>query len=227
MPRLTRIQKIAHVYPKNKHRLGLPNLLMESDQRCAYCLEHVLDIGRKTMEVDHFNPTLRHPDRNRHGNLLASSRHTNGNKSDFWPTPDQRKRGFYIIDPYDENDYGPHIIEKLATGELQGLTKTGRFHIEKLDLNADHLVRKRRNRTVILNASLSAVAALSTNEGRLGISPLAIHLKAIWEVLDSMIPPLPGNPLYDKCEAIKSKLISSQSTGNQKTIKKKKASNKK
>ena len=152
LPRLSRRKDINWIYPPTRYRTALGILLAESDNRCVYSLVHVKDIGRKILEVDHYNPTLVHPDRNRHGNLVAASRYANGAKGDYWPTAEDLKRGLYIIDPYSEADYGEHIFENANTGELAGTTATGRWHIERLDLNAEHLVLKRLDRTRFIAA---------------------------------------------------------------------------
>jgi hypothetical protein len=176
-PRLERVKDAGTQYPKNKHRAALTSLLRETGDRCGYSLQHMRDFGRKTMEVDHFNPKLRHPFRNRHGNLIAASRHCNGAKSDTWPTEEERREGLYLINPYEEADYGKHIVEDLRTGELIGKTAAGRWHIEILDLNADHLVQKRLDRTRLNKTFLMAAMAS-------GADPTNALLRAVCSKLE-------------------------------------------
>lgn len=191
-PRLERVKPAKTQYPKTKYRQALGALLRETGDRCGYSLQHLNDLGRKSMEVDHFNPKLRHPFRNRHGNLIAASRHCNGAKSNTWPTEEDRRQGIYLINPYDEADYGKHIVEDRTTGILSGKTVAGRWHIEILDLNADHLVQKRLDRTQLGKAFLAAAMASgvdSTNE--LLRAVFAKLQEAQSSMLPIMIPELP------------------------------------
>ena len=151
LPRLKRIVAESKLYAKTKYRDAIKGLLAETGGRCGYSMQHVRDFGLRSMEVDHFNPTLKHPARNQHGNLIPASRHCNGVKSQTWPSQDQQKKNLRFINPYEEMDYGYHIFENRKTGELVGKTCTGRWHIEMLDLNAEHLVQKRLDRTILLN----------------------------------------------------------------------------
>lgn len=192
-PRLERGKPVSAQYPKTKYRQALPSLLMETGDRCGYSLQHVLDLGLKSMEVDHINPKLRHPFRNRHGNLITASRHCNGAKSDTWPSAEDRKAGLYLINPYEEADYGKHIIEDRATGILSGKTIAGKWHIEILDLNAAHLVTKRLDRTQLGNAFLAAAMASGTDStNELLRAVIAKLQEAQSSMLPIMIPELPA-----------------------------------
>jgi len=165
---------------------------METDGRCAYSLQPVNDLGRKSMEVDHFDPTLKHPFKNRHGNLVPASRHCNGAKSDTWHTEEDRQLGLYIINPYYEKDYGRHLSEDRNTGELIGKTVTGRWHIDVLDLNADHLVTKRLDRTKIHDTLLSAALASGADPTNAAFLRLLQMLSGLQKTLMlKMIPILP------------------------------------
>jgi hypothetical protein len=145
------------------------------------------------MEVDHFNPILNHPARNLHGNLIPASRHCNGFKSQTWPSQDQQAKGLRFINPYEEQDYGVHIFEDRKTGKLVGKTPTGRWHVEMLDLNAEHLVQKRLDRTDIANA-LKRCAYLSgadpTNEVYAALTKLLPVVNDT--MLSTMIPEIPA-----------------------------------
>ncbi len=145
------------------------------------------------MEVDHFNPKLRHPFRNRHGNLIVASRHCNGAKSDTWPTEEDRRQGIYLINPYEEEDYGRHIVEDTVSGKLVGRTVAGRWHIEILDLNADHLVQKRLDRTRLANTFLAAAMASGSDSSNEMLRALFAKLdEAKSTMLPFMIPTLPA-----------------------------------
>ncbi len=155
-------------------------------------MQHVRDFGIRTMEVDHFNPTLKHPARNLHGNLIPASRHCNGFKSQTWPTQDQQAKGLRFINPYQETDYGFHIFEARKTGKLVGKTPTGRWHVEMLDLNAEHLVLKRLDRTNLANF-LKTCAYVSGADPTNGVyDALTTLLPAVNDsMLATMIPEIP------------------------------------
>lgn len=144
------------------------------------------------MEVDHFDPTLKHPFRNRHGNLVSASHHCNGKKSDTWHTEEDREQGIYIINPYHEEDYGRHLLEDRKTGKLVGNTVAGRWHIEVLDLNAEHIVTKRLDRTK-MNDTLLAAAMASGADPTNAVLLNLLHMLAELQktLMLKMIPVLP------------------------------------
>ncbi len=196
LPRLERLKDPKWQYPKTKYRSALAALLSETDHRCGYSLQPEADLGRKSIEVDHFNPTLRHPFRNRHGNLIASCRHCNGAKGQRWSTKEERDSGLYIINPYEEQDYGRHIIEDRTTGKLVGITPTGKWHIQVLDMNADHFVSKRLARTELKESLTSAAYAT----GQDPTNQLYTNLVSLFHVLQhtlmtQFIPELPDRAM--------------------------------
>lgn len=99
------------------------------------------------MEVDHFDPRKKSNLHQKYDNLFLSTRHCNKSKRDAWPTTSQRKRGLRLLNPCEETDYGVHIFENIATGELFSPTPEGRFHLRVMDLNAPHFVNERKLRT--------------------------------------------------------------------------------
>lgn len=103
--------------------------------------------SQRDLHVDHFNPTLTHPDRNRYGNLFLASSHCNGLKSNTWPTRAERKRDKRFLNPRREMDYGGQIFEVPETHRLVGTTPAARYHIRILGLNAPHLVNLRKERS--------------------------------------------------------------------------------
>ena len=192
-PRLKRIVPESKQYAKTTYRKALKELLGETGGRCGYSMQHVRDFGTRTMEVDHFNPTLKHPPRNRHGNLIAASRHCNGFKSQTWPSSEKQAKGLRFINPYEEMDYGVHIVEDLKTGKLVGKTDAGRWHIEMLDLNTEHLVTKRLDRTKLANM-LKKCAYVSGADPTNGVfEALKDLLPTVHEtMLSTMIPMIAG-----------------------------------
>lgn len=191
-PRLKRLVPDDQQYGKSTYRRAIKTLLGESGGRCGYSMEHVFDFGLRTMEVDHFDPTLTHPSRNRHGNLIAASRHCNGTKSENWPSDKLQKKGVRFLNPYIESDYGVHIFENLDTGELLGTTPAGRWQIEMLDLNADHLVRKRLDRTRLSKELKRCAYCSGADPSNEAFNALTELLPTVHETLcKKMIPPIP------------------------------------
>jgi hypothetical protein len=145
------------------------------------------------MEVDHFDPTLIHPARNRHENLIAASRHCNGHKSEYWPSHKLQEKGVRFLNPYLEADYGVHIFENLDTGELYGTSPSGRWQIEMLDLNADHLVRKRLDRTKLSTELKRCAFCSGADRSNQVFDALTELLPTVHATIYSkMIPPIPG-----------------------------------
>ncbi len=173
---------------KNYRRRALPALLRDFERRCAYSLRHEQQAGGLThMEVDHFNPTLPSRLRNKYSNLFLSTRHCNLKKHAYWPTPADQKKGIRFLNCCEEMDYGVHIFENPETHELVGVTPAGRYHIIACDLNADHLVTERRERS-LLRALLTRTVAIVRPTADLG--SLRASLTLLGSIVDRMIPPI-------------------------------------
>ncbi len=144
------------------------------------------------MEIDHFNPCLEDPYRNRYENLFLATRHCNGSKSNNWPSRKARKKGIRFLNPCAEMDYGPHIVEHPITHRLIGLTAAGDFHITTCDLNADHLVYERTQRAKIFelleSKTMLLKAGISILPGGEQASSIAQMLR---EQVEKMIPKIP------------------------------------
>lgn len=166
-PRIKRGPKPDQTITAGNYRaVALQALRRDFNDRCAYSMQHMDHAGGlKCMEVDHFDPRQKHDIIQDYENLLLASRHCNGNKGTFWPSEEQQKNGIRLINPCLEQDYGLHIFEDPDTSELVGATPTGDFHVSKLDLNANHLVRERRRRARILRA-IANVKKLASEHGR-------------------------------------------------------------
>jgi hypothetical protein len=170
------------------HRKALPYLEAETGERCAYSCQHK-QRANGDLEVDHFNPAIPHPLRNVHENLLPASRHCNGRKWKYWPLPFERKKGAKFLNPYTEMDYGKHLFEHPDTHEIVGVTIAGKWHIMKLDLNAPHLIRERRDRAAI-RRRLESPALQSA----MSLRAVKHATELLKEQFDQMIPPLPEIP---------------------------------
>ena len=175
---------------KNYRQRALPALLRDFERRCAYSLRHEQQAGGLThMEVDHFNPTLPNRLRNRYSNLFLSTRHCNLKKRAYWPSPADQKRGIRFLNCCEELDYGVHIFENSETHELVGVTAAGRYHIIACDLNADHLVTERRERSLLRDLLTRTVVIVRPNTD---LGSLRANLKLLASIVDRMIPPIPS-----------------------------------
>jgi hypothetical protein len=103
--------------------------------RCGYCGVSEESVGAE-LTVDHFRPRARGGTDER-ANWVYSCFNCNNLKSDIW-APDSPRR---ILHPLNDT-LSEHISED-ANGRLVGLTGTGRFHIEQLQLNRPPLVSYR------------------------------------------------------------------------------------
>lgn len=187
--------RVARQTPKRKfsdstYKKAKAFLLRDSQGRCAYSLQHVDRIGFKCMEVDHFNPQMKGPARNKYSNLLPSTRHCNGSKSNHWPSPKARKAGVRFLNPCEEPDYGVHIFEDPKTHELIGSSPAGLYQIRHCDLNAPHLILERVERAKLrelLNAcQVTAKVPISLLDGS-QVCDLSVLLRTI---VEKMIPPI-------------------------------------
>jgi hypothetical protein len=142
------------------------------------------------MEVDHFDPTLRGPARNKYSNLVLATRHCNNMKANGWPTAAQRLAGSRILNPTLEQDYGVHIFEDPIAHELVGATPEGRYHIDILDLNHETFVWERTKRAQyrMLRSSSPAMLAGAFTELRDLLAMANGHF-------ETFIPDIPAPPI--------------------------------
>jgi hypothetical protein len=147
-PRLTRTQNPPDGW--KSFRKYFEYLRKDFADRCCYSTAHEkLSGGPSALHVEHHNPKLPRAERNRYKNLFLSVTHCNLKKGKWWPTTEQYDRGFRLLNPCEEPDYGHHIFEDPTTFELWGATLEGKTHIHKLGLNAPHLVEERMARFIL------------------------------------------------------------------------------
>jgi hypothetical protein len=103
--------------------------------RCGYCGVSEESVGAE-LTVDHYQPRA-HGGKDEQANRVYACFTCNNLKSDLW-APDSLQR---ILHPLNDN-LSEHIAED-AEARLVGLSKTGRFHIEQLQLNRAPLVAYR------------------------------------------------------------------------------------
>jgi hypothetical protein len=141
------------------------------------------------MEVDHFDPRQKKDVVQRYENLFLASRHCNGAKRNK-PTPKERSLGLTFINPCEDWDYGKYIFEDPRSHKLVGITPQARYHIRYCDLNADHLVTERRDRT-----ELASIVKRGVVLGpRVTFEEAESNMRMLREQIDRMIPEFPPPP---------------------------------
>lgn len=108
---------------------------------CAYCLFH--DPLMEAFEVEHFRPRKLFPALARdYANLRYACRICNLAKGETWPSPEQEREGVVFVD-FTREPWSRHF-ELIGAGILSPLSRPGAFTLDKLALNRQSLVRRRR-----------------------------------------------------------------------------------
>ena len=181
-------------FTESTYRKAKPYLLRDFEGRCAYSLQHVERVGYRSIEVDHFNPNLKGLRRHEYTNLFPATRHSNGAKSDLWPSGKLKRMGVRFLNPTKEQDYGVHIFEDAVTHELVGASPAGRYHIRCCDLNAPHLVQERRDRAQLSKILGDYFVTAKVNLSKLGDGKLVDASSVLRAILATMIPPIAAPP---------------------------------
>ncbi|MDP6505760.1 MAG: HNH endonuclease, partial [Planctomycetota bacterium] len=113
---------------------------------CGYCGVSETDTGGE-LTVDHYEPRSAGGGESSQ-NLIYACFKCNQFKSAFLPTPEDLANGRRVLHPL-QDDFSDHLRETPATGELESLTETGRFHIALLHLNRPSLIAHRKRRRLI------------------------------------------------------------------------------
>jgi hypothetical protein len=193
----SRVQRGAgprHKLKKHNYRdRALPFLLKDFNHRCAYSMQHSSRSGLKSMEIDHFNPTLPARQRHQYSNLFLATRHCNNSKRENWPTAAQINRGMRFLNCCAELDYGEHIWENSNTHKLYGTSPAGRYHIRMCDLNAPHFVIERRDRAKLRDLLTTRLAIIRHLEKGVELYNLLVLLGSIADRMIPLIPSHKGN----------------------------------
>lgn len=116
---------------------------------CAYCSITEFEASAIGFEIDHYMPVNKFPEKKVvYQNLMWSCEHCNGRKKDFYPTENQKQKGRFII-RVDESDPREHLELEVDGAYLQEKSETGKFNINRLDLNRHSLLRLRKIRRKI------------------------------------------------------------------------------
>ena len=161
-------------------------LALDFENRCAYSMQHTYRAGgQKCMEIDHFNPRKKRAPIQEYVNLFLATRHCNGAKGNRWPGPKEVRKGLRFLNCCTELDYGAHIFEDPDTHEVVGVTPTGRYHVRYCDLNANHLIEERKERTKLRQLLTSRTVTLTSGW------QLPPEFEALKTVVQTMIPDIP------------------------------------
>lgn len=189
-PRVIKHPPEGVIFHKTTYAKAKPYLLHDFDGRCAYSLEKVQELA----EVDHFNPHKKKNPIQEYENLFPSSRHCNGKKSSTWPTKKMEKLGIRFLDCTKEMDFGECIFEDPDTHKLVGTTPAAIWHIRQLDLNAQHLIKQRWQRTA-LKRHLSQPSIADVDKWDSDTIRLAQEsIQNVKTILGDMIPEIPAPP---------------------------------
>jgi hypothetical protein len=104
--------------------------------RCGYCGVRERDVGAE-LTVDHFQPRSKGGSDDA-GNWVYCCHACNEFKGDYW-NPNSPSR---ILRPLSDN-LAAHLFQE-SDGVLRALTETGQFHINRLNLNRQQLVKYRK-----------------------------------------------------------------------------------
>jgi hypothetical protein len=99
--------------------------------------------GTENFELDHFRPRAAFPDLvNDFYNIYYACHPCNHIKLAKWPSQEMETLGYSFVDLCID-DFDKHF-KMLPDGEWQGITSAGRYTIDALNLNRQHLVTLRQ-----------------------------------------------------------------------------------
>ncbi len=128
---------------KDYHKY-LNNLRSDFYYSCAYCSIMEQEACGIRFEIDHYYPKSKYPElKSDYHNLMYSCEKCNSFKTDFFPDDNQVSKGYVIIRP-DESNPSNHF--KIKGILLTGITPTGEFNIDWLNLNRLQLKKLREIR---------------------------------------------------------------------------------
>lgn len=151
--------------------------------QCGYCGVREVDVGGE-LTVDHFVPVSAGGN-DQDDNLVYACFRCNLFKSDFVPTDKDRSNGHVLLHPL-RDSVASHVRLDEATGRLEPLTETGRFHIVLLHLKRSALVMLRlrqrhqeliRARHKLLEAEIKELRAIILAQEK-----YITHLKKLLEL---------------------------------------------
>ena len=120
--------------------------------RCGYCDTSEVDVGAE-LEVDHFQPQSKGGSSDV-SNLVYCCPACNRFKGNYWNLSSPLR----LLHP--QRDRPSEHFRESEAGLLRPLTETGRFHIERLQLNRPPLVKQRLRRRREIEAKRTYAALL-------------------------------------------------------------------
>lgn len=122
-----------------------PYLREDFLQCCAYCLLHERFAGgEESFEIDHFKPKSMPEFAHliyEYTNLYYSCHRCNKEKRAKWPTWELQQQGYYFVDVCIDN-FSMHYEDH--NGEWLAISNAGKYTVERLRLNSEHLVEIRK-----------------------------------------------------------------------------------
>ena len=111
-------------------------------QCCAYCLLPELEAaGESNFELDHFRPKSKFPHLRRDfHNLYWSCSVCNGNKWNWWPSPERERQGIRFVD-FCQDNFHDHF--RISRGFWIPLSDAAKYTEQIIKLNSPHLIAKR------------------------------------------------------------------------------------
>lgn len=140
----------SKVEPRKNYRNYLNDLRLDFYYSCAYCSLMEQESCGYRFEIDHYYPTSKYPElESDYNNLMYSCEKCNSYKSTYAPVATQLSKGHVIIRA-DEDHPQNHF--ELKGVRLKGITPTGEFNIDWLNLNRFQLRKIRELRQKLSKA---------------------------------------------------------------------------
>jgi hypothetical protein len=153
--------------------------------RCGYCGVREEDVGCE-LEIDHFRPKSAGGG-DELENLVYCCTTCNRHKGKFWPD-DPEKASSRILHPL-LDDLASHLREE-EDGRLIALSKTGRFHIERLKLNRPARIALRlRLRSEARKEATDKATSESERSLREGLLASAERIRQLFDEIDRLSKP--------------------------------------
>jgi hypothetical protein len=114
-----------------------------ANHRCEYC-HAPEDVFNMAMEIDHILPRAAISDTTDPANLALSCRSCNLYKSDFVAGPDHETASSVPLFHPRKDTWGAHFALDTDSGQVRGISPTGRATVERLRINSPHQIAARR-----------------------------------------------------------------------------------
>lgn len=136
----------------NDYKKYKPALREEFGNACGYCETREPELGgSQSFHIDHYRPQNQFPEFvYSYENLIYACRNCNQYKGSYWPTFLHSIIGKIIFNPRPIGNIKNHIDTTAA--KWIGKTDSGRWSIQKLRLDSEILIKRRKDRAKIESA---------------------------------------------------------------------------